>query len=63
VRTAFPEHSFRIAAERIEEAKATGAEAIATCCPYCEQSLMDPIKRNHEKIKLYDLTDLMLMAM
>jgi len=63
VRTAFPEHSFRISAERIEEAKATGAEAIATCCPYCEQSLSDPIKRNHEKIKLYDLTDLMLMAM
>jgi heterodisulfide reductase subunit D len=63
VRTAFPEHSFRISAERIEEAKATGAEAIATCCPYCEQSLSDPIKRNNEKIKLYDLTDLMLMAM
>ena len=63
VRTAFPEHSFRIASERIEEAKATGAEAIATCCPYCEQSLSDPIKRNKEKIKLYDLTDLMLMAL
>ena len=63
VRTAYPEHSFRISEERIEEAKSTGAEAIATCCPYCEQSLADPIKRNHEKIKLYDLTDLMLMAM
>ncbi|MEI6125230.1 MAG: heterodisulfide reductase-related iron-sulfur binding cluster [Pseudomonadota bacterium] len=63
VRTAYPEHAFRIASERIEEAKATGAEAIATCCPYCEQSLSDPIKRNKEKIKLYDLTDLMLMAL
>lgn len=63
VRTAFPELSFKISSERIEEAKATGAEAIATCCPYCEQSLSDPIKRNKEKIQLYDLTDLMLMAM
>jgi len=63
VRTAFPELSFKISFERIEEAKATGAEAIATCCPYCEQSLSDPIRRNREKLKLYDLTDLMLMAL
>ncbi|MCX8042646.1 MAG: heterodisulfide reductase-related iron-sulfur binding cluster [Desulfobacterota bacterium] len=63
VRTAFPELSFKIASERIEEAKETGAEAIATCCPYCEQSLSDPLKRNREKLKLYDLTDIMLMAL
>ncbi len=63
VRTAFPDLSFKIASERIEEAKETGAEAIATCCPYCEQSLNDPIKRNRERLKLYDLTDLMLMAL
>lgn len=63
VRTAFPELSFKIASERIEEAKETGAEAIATCCPYCEQNLSDPIKRNQEKLRLYDLTDLMLMAL
>lgn len=63
VRTAFPDLSFKIASERIEEAKETGAEAIATCCPYCEQSLSDPIKRNRERLKLYDLTDLMLMAL
>ena len=63
VRIAYPDHAFKIAEERIEEAKATGAEAIATCCPYCEQNLNDPIQRNHEKMKLYDLTDLMLMAM
>jgi heterodisulfide reductase subunit D len=63
VRIAYPDHAFKVAEERIEEAKATGAEAIATSCPYCEQNLNDPIQRNHEKMKLYDLTDLMLMAM
>ena len=47
----------------LKMAKETGAEAIATCCPYCEQNLNDPIQRNNEKMKLYDLTDLMLMAM
>lgn len=63
VRTAFPELSLKIASERIEEAKSTGAEAVVTSCPYCEQNLSDPIKRNNEKIKLYDLMDLMLMSM
>lgn len=63
VRTAFPDLAFKISSERIEEAKETGAEAIATCCPYCEQNLADPIKRNKEEIKLYDLMDLMLKAL
>lgn len=63
VRTAYPELAFRTASERIEEAKETGAEAIATCCPYCEQNLSDPLKRNKEKIKMYDLMDIMLMAL
>jgi len=63
VRLAYPDHAFKVAEERIEEAKATGAEAIATCCPYCEQNLKDPLQRNQEKMKMYDLTDLMLMAM
>lgn len=63
VKTAYPEYAFRIASERIEEAKETGAEAISTCCPYCEQNLIEPIKRNKEKLKMYDLMDLMLMAL
>jgi heterodisulfide reductase subunit D len=63
VRTAFPDLAFDISCERIEEAKQTGAEAIATCCPYCEQNLRDPIDRNKENLKMYDLMDLILMAM
>ncbi len=63
VRTAFPDLAFKIASERIEEAMETGADAIATCCPYCEQNLIDPIKRNGENIKMYDIMDLMLMAL
>jgi len=63
VRLAYPEHAFAISQERVDEAKSTGAEALATCCPYCEQSLRDPIDRNQEKIKLYDLMDLILMAL
>ena len=63
VRMAFPEHAFKTASERIEEAKATGAEAIVTACPFCEQNLKEPIERNKEKIKMYDLTDIIEMAL
>ena len=63
VRTAFPEFAYKVAEERVEEAKETGAEAIVTCCPYCEQNLADPLQAEGETMKLYDLTDLMLQAL
>jgi Fe-S oxidoreductase len=63
VRAAYPDLAFKCAEERIEEAKETGAEALVTCCPYCEQNLADPLKAQGETMKLYDLTDLMLQAM
>jgi Fe-S oxidoreductase len=63
VRTAFPEMALTIATERVEEAKETGAEAIVTSCPYCEQNLLDPIRRNKERLKVLDLTDLVLEAL
>ena len=42
--------------------KTTGAEALVTCCPFCEQNFADAITKDGEKIKLYDLTDLVLQA-
>ena len=39
VRTAFPEFAAWSAGERLYEAKETGAEAVATACPFCEQNL------------------------
>jgi hypothetical protein len=29
----------------------------------CEQNLKEPIERNNEKIKMYDLTDIIEMAL
>jgi Fe-S oxidoreductase len=63
VRTAFPDFAFKTASERIEEAKETGADALVTCCPYCEQNLADPLKSHGENMKIYDLTDLILQAL
>ena len=53
-----PEFSLWTAKERIEEANATGAEAMITACPWC--------KDNFERasgIKVIDIIDLVMMAM
>jgi Fe-S oxidoreductase len=60
--TAFKDFAQWTALERLEEAKDTGAQAIATSCPWCETNLGNAIKGMEEKIGLYSLTDLMAKA-
>ena len=48
---------------RIEEAKATGAEALVTYCPHCEENLEEAIQRQGNGMKIYDLLDLVLRAL
>jgi len=55
VREAYPDFSFWTAAQRIEEAKATGAEAIVTACPWCMKNFADVIKKQGEKLRVYDV--------
>ena len=62
VREAFPDYSNWTATERIEEAKATGAEAIVTACGWCEANLKDAIKASGTKMKVIDVTDLVKQA-
>jgi len=51
--------------ERTEEALATGADIIATACPYCMVMMTDGIKyKNQEQqVKAYDIAELVAMAM
>jgi Fe-S oxidoreductase len=58
--TAFPENSVEIAEKRIREAEETGADAIVTTCPLCRTNLDLAIKRLDSKLKLYDLSELVL---
>jgi len=51
------------AARRIEEAETTGAEAMVTCCPHCEENLGEAIQNRGNKMKMYDLLDLVLQAL
>jgi Fe-S oxidoreductase len=60
--TAFKDFAQWTALERLEEAKDTGAQAIATSCPWCESNLGNAIKGMEEKIRLVSLTDLLAQA-
>ena len=49
-------------AERIEEARATGAEAIVTACPWCERNFIDAIEKSDIKMKVYDIMEVVQQA-
>ncbi len=64
VRTAFPDFAHSTAAKLIDEAKkTTGAEAIITCCPFCELNISDVLIKRSDDMKLIDLTELIISAM
>ena len=53
-----PGFSLWTASERIKEAEATGAEAIVSACPWCEQNFIKAIKESGSKLKVYDVVEL-----
>jgi Fe-S oxidoreductase len=60
---AFKDFALWTASERLEEARSTGAEAIVTCCPACKGILAEAAKANNGKIKVYDITEIVVRAM
>jgi Fe-S oxidoreductase len=57
---AFPEYAVWTAAERLEEAASTGAEALVTSCPWCERMFLDAIEETGSPMRVLDLNELML---
>lgn len=51
------------AERRIEEAETTGAEALVTYCPHCEENLSEAIQKRGSKMKMYNLLDLVSQAL
>jgi len=51
--------------ERTEEALATGADVIATACPFCMTMLTDGLKykNQEEKVKNYDIAELIAQSL
>jgi len=63
VREAYPEYSNWTATERIAEARATGAEALVSACPWCERNFMDAISALGDTMQVYDIVELVQKAM
>ncbi|MHA1339463.1 MAG: (Fe-S)-binding protein [Promethearchaeota archaeon] len=58
VKSAFPELAVEIAQDRIKEAEETGAQYLATACPFCLTNLKDAAKSLGSKLKLVDVLEL-----
>jgi len=54
-----PEFATWTAEERINEAKKTGATAIATACPWCIKNFNETIAQKGSSIKVYDVIELL----
>jgi Fe-S oxidoreductase len=63
VREAYPEFAAWTAAERLEEVKATGAEAVVSACGWCEKSFMDSIANNGRRTSVLDVAELVQRAL
>jgi Fe-S oxidoreductase len=50
------------AQKRIEEAIASGAEAIVSACPWCEKTFNEAIKESGSSLKVYDIVELVEKA-
>ena len=59
---AFPDFAAWTAVERLEEAAATGAEALVTACPWCERVFRDAAAESDMELPVYDLVDLTLIS-
>ena len=49
--------------ERLQEAAATGAEALVTACPWCERNFKDALAEYGGDIKIYDIAELARRAL
>ena len=59
---AFPDFARWTALERLNEAKATRAEAIVTACPWCKRNLSDAVKENGCNLRIYDIMEILELA-
>ncbi len=62
VKEAYPEFSSATASERIEEAESTGAEALVTACPWCEDNFIEAENGRNRKMKIFDIMELIDLA-
>ena len=62
VKDTYPDFALWTAAERIKEARSTGAEAMITACPWCKRNFTDAIEETGDKLKIIDIIELIEQA-
>jgi Fe-S oxidoreductase len=63
VSQADPDLALWTANERLKEARATGAAALVTACPWCERNFKDAARKYGEDIQIYDIAELARRAL
>ncbi len=61
VKESNPEFAEWTAAERLDEAESTGAQALVTACPHCVQNLQSA-RGTHRTLEVYDVVELLSQA-
>ncbi len=62
LKAGFSEIQGKMAAQRIKDAEATGADTLVSACPFCQQALKTAIIQINSPIKMRDITELVNMA-
>jgi len=58
-----PEVSKRVSAQRLSQALDTGAEVIVSACQQCERTLAGAARNARARVRVRDITDLVLEAL
>jgi Fe-S oxidoreductase len=61
-REAFPDFASWAAKERLQEVKAIGAKAIVSTCPWCKENFAQAVSKEGEKVKVLDISEIILAA-
>jgi Fe-S oxidoreductase len=62
VSQANPDLALWTAHERLKEARATGANAVVTSCPWCERNFKDAVKKFGIDVGIYDIAEIVRAA-
>ena len=62
VKEAYPEFSEFTAANRLEEARSTGAEALVSSCPWCKSNFTEAVNGSKGSLEILDVIDLVQRA-
>ncbi|MEM2143525.1 MAG: (Fe-S)-binding protein [Candidatus Thorarchaeota archaeon] len=62
VKIMYEDNSQRVASRRLEEAVATGAEIVATCCPACELNLTHAVYGAGASMRVLDIAEMLAVS-